>query len=684
MKKVLFTLIVLFVTITIKAQFPSNVKKLDIQPNSKISVVGDLSKGVKIDDLSWAYQSTVACFPVTQKLKFNGNHVLYWTVIPPKSELYIKVIPDDPESDFSIYAYQIGTDNYSVVPNLSSCVSCEAEHKWDYPKVGKTQDHTREISLNAVDNSYNVVIGVVGANKLKKGTYKLELRLVGGEERMIRPMPTVKVKEIECKANNTVTYSGNLKNGVQMNDLSWASTSSNACWPSTQNTKFTGNHVLYKTVIPPKSEMYVKVIPKDKNANFSIYAYQVGVNNNSVVPNLSSCIACEAEHKWDYPKVGKTQDHTREVYLNATTESYNVFIGVVGANGLTTGDYTLEIKLVGGEKEEIFDQAEVKVNNIECKANNTVSYSGNLKNGVKIHDLSWASTSSNACWPSTQDTKFSGNHVLYKTVIPPKSKMYIKVIPADKNANFSIYAYQVGLTNNSVVPNLASCVTCEAEHKWDYPKVGKTQDHTREVYLNAINNSYNIFIGVVGADGLTTGDYTIEIKLVGGEESTAVQEEVKVKSVVAPKGKITEIKGNLSEGVKIHDLSWASTSSNACWPSTQNTKFTGNHVLYSAELPSYSEMTITVVPDNKNADFSIYAYQVGVNNNSIVPDLPSCITCEAEHKWDYPKVGKTQDHTRTISGFTALDNPYKVVIGVVGANGLTEGAYMLKIDVKSR
>ncbi|HOZ29337.1 MAG TPA: hypothetical protein PLL66_00300 [Bacteroidales bacterium] len=684
MKKLLLTIILIFTIFLLNAQFPTYVKELKIEPNGNIKVSGNLAQGKVINDLTWASNSAVACFPSTQNLKFNGKHVLYWTSIPPRAELFIKVIPDNPSANFSIYAYQISTNDYSVVPNLNSCVSCEAEHKWDYPKVGKTQDHTREISLNSVDNSYKIVIGVVGADGLSEGSYKLELRLVGGEEQVVIPQETVKVYEVESKANSTVSYKGNLNTGVKIHDLSWASSSSNACWPSTQDLKFNGNHVLYKTVIPPRSEMYVKVIPTDKNANFSIYAYQVGVTNNSIVPNLASCITCEAEHKWDYPKVGKTQDHTREVYLNAITEPYNVFIGVVGADGLTTGEYTLEIKIVGGEKEEILDQAEVNVNNIECKANNTVSYKGNLNNGVKIHDLSWASTSSNACWPSTQNLKFNGNHVLYKTVIPPRAEMYVKVIPTDKNANFSIYAYQVGLNNNSVVPNLASCVTCEAEHKWDYPKVGKTQDHTREIYLNSIDNSYNIYIGVVGADGLTTGEYTLEIMVVGGEESNEVQEEVKVRTFESAKNKVTEVKGNLLEGVKIHDLSWASTSSNACWPGTQNEKFTGNHVLYSTELPANSEMTITVIPDDKKANFSIYAYQVGVDNNAIVPNLPSCVTCEAEHKWDYPKVGKTQDHTRTISGFTALNSPYKVVIGVVGSNGLTEGSYTLKVEVKSR
>lgn len=493
------------------------------------------------------------------------------------------------------------------------------------------------------------------------------------------------VKKIEVKPNGTVSVSGNLSSGKKIEDLSWASQSSVACWPATQNTKFRGNHVLYSTVIPKKSEMYIKVIPDDKNANFSIYAYQIGTTNYATVPDLSTCVACEAEHKWDYPKVGKTQDHTREVYLNAIANPYNVVIAVVGADGLTTGGFKLEIKLVGGAEELAQNQAEVKVTTVECKANSTVSFKGDLKNGVLINDLSWASTSSNACWPATQNKKFTGHHVLYKTALPKQAKMYIKVIPDDKNANFSIYAYQVGTTNNSVVPNLASCVTCEAEHKWDYPKAGRTQDHTREVYVNSIKNPYNIFIGVVGADGLKAGGYTLEVKVVGGED-VALEDQAPIKQnkITPVKDKTMSWKGNLSDGVKINDLSWAWQSSVACFPETQKAKFTGNHVIYQTELPKYSIMDITVVPDDPKQNFSVYAYTVGATNDAMVPNLPSCVSCEAEHKWDRPKVGKTQDHTRTITNLTAINNPYRVVIGVVGADGLTSGGYTLKVSLKSR
>lgn len=142
--------------------------------------------------------------------------------------------------------------------------------------------------------------------------------------------------------------------------------------------------------------------------------------------------------------------------------------------------------------------------------------------------------------------------------------------------------------------------------------------------------------------------------------------------------------GDLAEGTRLSDLSWAWSSSNACFPETQKNKFTGNHVFYTCIIPAYSEMEITVIPDDPNANFSIYAYEIGVNGTDLVPNLPSCVRCEAEHKWDRPKAGKTQDHTRTVKDILAIKNPYRVVIGVVGADGLTEGTYKLKIVMKTK
>lgn len=329
----------------------------------------------------------------------------------------------------------------------------------------------------------------------------------------------------------------------------------------------------------------------------------------------------------------------------------------------------------------VFSQFPEEVISLEIKPNTTSETKGNLENGKKIEDLSWASRSSTACFPGTQNSKFRGNHVIYGFKIPAYSKVKVTVIPHDKSKDFSLYGYQVGANNFSVVPDLSSCVSCEADHKWDYPKKGKTQDHTRSISFNSIKNSYNIFIGVTGNNTLTTGTYILKIELESAAANTREQQPVKVFSAKSVKGKILSYKGNLNEGVKLNSLSWASKSSTACFPATQNKKFTGKHVMFTTEIPPRSIMKITIIPMDKSKNLSLYAYEVGTNSKQMVPNLSSCVTCEADHKWDYPKKGKTQDHTRSVE-VNAVNNPYKVVIGVAGADGLTEGEFILKIEVK--
>ncbi len=143
--------------------------------------------------------------------------------------------------------------------------------------------------------------------------------------------------------------------------------------------------------------------------------------------------------------------------------------------------------------------------------------------------------------------------------------------------------------------------------------------------------------------------------------------------------------GNISEGTQLNDLSWAWNSSNACFPETQKQKFTGKHLFFTGVIPKYSEMTVTVVPKDPTKNFSLYAYEIGVNSNKLVPDLPSCIRCEADHKRERAFRGKApQDHTRTVSNLVAINNPYRVVIGVTGADGLDEGEFTLVVSTKSR
>ena len=78
----------------------------------------------------------------------------------------------------------------------------------------------------------------------------------------------------------------------------------------------------------------------------------------------------------------------------------------------------------------------------------------------------------------------------------------------------SLYAYQVGqFSNAKIVPNLSRCVRCEADFKLEFRRRGRPQDHTRLVKdILALNNPFQVVIGVVGAEGLDTGDFTLNIK----------------------------------------------------------------------------------------------------------------------------------------------------------------------------
>jgi hypothetical protein len=345
--KTLMTLILAFFVIsTAQAQFPSSVIEITAEANKTVKVSGNLNQGEEMQDLSWAWNSSVACFPATQKNKFTGEHVLFYTALPPHSIMKIKLIPKDKTKNLSLYGYQIGQGESDLVPQLSSCVSCEADYKWDYQKAGKTQDHTRNISFNAIENSYTVVIGVAGADGLNAADFDLEVFLETTVKTEGEQQP-VKMYSATSEKGQTKAYKGNLADGTPLLDLSWAWKSSVACFPGTQVKKFTGNHILFITEIPKYSNMEIELIPDDKNANMSLYAYEVGVNSNEIVPDLNSCVSCEADYKWDYPKKGKTQNHTRKVSLNAINNPYKVVIGVAGADGLDKGTFIIRIKLDG-------------------------------------------------------------------------------------------------------------------------------------------------------------------------------------------------------------------------------------------------------------------------------------------------------------------------------------------------
>lgn len=153
------------------------------------------------------------------------------------------------------------------------------------------------------------------------------------------------VKVVGPKANDSVIVSGNLAAGKIIDDLSWASSSSNACFVATQNAKFRGNHVFFATTILPHSILTISVTPTDPKGDLSMYAYMSGLDEHRLVPDLPQCITCEADYKWDGNWKNRVQTSERKVeFNNPTSGPYNILIGVSAPKGVTAGEFVLKVR----------------------------------------------------------------------------------------------------------------------------------------------------------------------------------------------------------------------------------------------------------------------------------------------------------------------------------------------------
>lgn len=314
-----------------------------------------------------------------------------------------------------------------------------------------------------------------------------------------------------------------------------------------------------------------------------------------------------------------------------------------------------------------------EVEEVKIPENSSVSVDGDLTSGKLITDLSWASSSSVACFPATQNESFRGKHVFYGTYIPPYSIMKITVIP-EPGMDISLYAYTTSTKDfNRLPPKLYSCGGCEASYNNGKPNPGKEES----VEINAIRNPYNVVIGVAGPKGITSGKYKLKIDLKTKAKEPEVKGELNV-TEIKNEGKEVQVKGNLKNG-QLMPVEWANSSQTACFPATQNENFRGNHVFYRTPLPAYSMIEITAVPENADVDVNLYAYRVAATDYKTMPPDVRTGACEASFSYQGLNPGKEEKVT-----FYSARNPYNIVIAVAGPKGVTTGAYTLKINVTSR
>lgn len=320
------------------AEWAPGITGIEAKSGSVVEVKGNLSAGKPVD-LKWAANSSVACFPATQFDHYRGNHVYYGFQLPKESVVTITAVPDDPKTDINLYAYTVGsTDFKRLPPNVPSVTSCEASNGG----LGAPANPggSEKVTLNATTNPYNVILGVAGPKGVVTGGYtlKVELKSKGAGVVSAVLVPVA----LDAKPNGVVTVKGKLEDGGKI-DLGFAAKSAVACWPATENVNFTGNHVVYRTSIPPYSDMIVTATPTDAKTDLSVYAYMVGSGDTKTIPpNVNSAITCEAGYD---QKTDNNPGKPETVKVNALKNPYTVYVVVAGANATVAGAYDLKVEI---------------------------------------------------------------------------------------------------------------------------------------------------------------------------------------------------------------------------------------------------------------------------------------------------------------------------------------------------
>ncbi|MCA9803664.1 MAG: hypothetical protein KC777_16950 [Cyanobacteria bacterium HKST-UBA02] len=155
------------------------------------------------------------------------------------------------------------------------------------------------------------------------------------------------VHAIALDGGKPAVVSGNISSGKKI-PLDWAAKSSVACFPGTRFEMFDGNHVFYRVELPARSEMKIKLVPRDRSKVINLYALRQGAGGDQPVPpDVDSAISAEAS----YPLYAKTgtrtiknpDDGTRKIDFISVNKPYSILIGVAGGKGSVEGEYELSV-----------------------------------------------------------------------------------------------------------------------------------------------------------------------------------------------------------------------------------------------------------------------------------------------------------------------------------------------------
>ncbi|MCA9781321.1 MAG: hypothetical protein KC800_31600 [Candidatus Eremiobacteraeota bacterium] len=170
--------------------------------------------------------------------------------------------------------------------------------------------------------------------------------------------------------------------------------------------------------------------------------------------------------------------------------------------------------------------------------------------------------------------------------------------------------------------------------------------------------------------------------------SLALAQEPVVTPLNLPEGSnVGEITGNIDKG-QIIPMGWAESSSVALVPATRFEQFNGNQVFYRITMPAASVINIKMKPQD-GKKINLYALRQSAQGaQEVPPNVTRAISSEASYPI-YANMGggrrvQNEDKGYREVEFMSVNRPYSILIGVSGAEGETEGEFLLRIEIKSR
>ena len=139
--------------------------------------------------------------------------------------------------------------------------------------------------------------------------------------------------------------------------------------------------------------------------------------------------------------------------------------------------------------------------------------SGDLADGAAMN-LGWADDSPLFCWVATENMNFDGNHVLFEGIEKQGSGNVVIAVDPDSGVDVSIYTLEFLPANVQTPPDVTSATRCEA----GFDQQNDSNPGDTEYIGPLIGYSDRVItLGVAGADGATSGAFTVSIwRLEGG------------------------------------------------------------------------------------------------------------------------------------------------------------------------